>query len=205
MSIDGSVSQWIVDLRRGDSAALEQLWKRYQVALIDEAQKRLRKVPKWLADGEDVAESVLISICRGAATGRFQKLRNRDDLWWLLMCITHEKVVQLVRRETAQKRGSGRVQPETCVVSADRWQRRFSLDQLIGDAPTPEMIATLEEQSRLLMHALPDAQLRRIAGWRIEGYTVPEIAGEMAITPRSVERKLQLIRKKWSRELERVH
>jgi DNA-directed RNA polymerase specialized sigma24 family protein len=55
------------------------------------------------------------------------------------------------------------------------------------------------------MHALPADQLRRIATWRIEGYTVPEIAGEMAITPRSVEHKLQLIRKKWSRELERAH
>jgi DNA-directed RNA polymerase specialized sigma24 family protein len=205
MSSVGSVSQWITRLRRGDSIALEMLWERYQAKLVDEAQRRLRKLPKWIADKEDVAESVLISICRGAKAGRLQHLRNCDELWWLLLCITHEKVVRIVRREQSEKRGSGRVFPEASMISKQPRDRRFSLDQLIGDAPSPDFVASLNDQSRLLMHSLPDDQLRRIATCRIEGYTVPEIAGEMAITPRSVERKLQLIRKKWSRELERAH
>ena len=64
MSSVGSVSQWITRLRRGDSIALEMLWERYQAKLVDEAQRRLRKLPKWIADKEDVAESVLISVCR---------------------------------------------------------------------------------------------------------------------------------------------
>ena len=111
----------------------------------------------------------------------------------------------MVRREHTQKRGSARVFPEAALASQESCHRRFTLDQLIGDSPSPDFVATLNDQSRRLMHSLPDDQLRRIATWRIEGYTVPEIAGEMSITPRSVERKLQLIRKKWSRELERVH
>ena len=69
MSFDGSVSQWIIRLRRGDTTALELLWERYQAKLVDEAQKRLRKLPRWIADKEDVAESVLISICRGRQGG----------------------------------------------------------------------------------------------------------------------------------------
>jgi DNA-directed RNA polymerase specialized sigma24 family protein len=205
MSFTDSVSEWIPQLRRGDSDALEALWSRYQAELVEEAQKRLRKLPKGVADGEDIAESVLISVCRAAYAGRLQHLRDRDDLWWLLLCITHEKVVRIVRRELSQKRGSGRVRPEASVASNSRFGRRFSLDQLISSAPSPDFVATLNDQSRHLMHSLPDDRMRRIAVCRIEGYTVPEIADEMEITPRSVERKLQLIRKKWARELERAH
>ena len=48
---------------------------------------------------------------------------------------------------------------------------------------------------------LRNDQLREIAILRIEGYNVAEIAQKLAIGMRAVERKLQLIRKKWKREL----
>ena len=49
--------------------------------------------------------------------------------------------------------------------------------------------------------ALRDDSLRRIAIFRIEGFTAPEIADELRVSTRTVERKLKLIREAWSKEL----
>jgi len=196
-----SVSQWIASLKAGELDAAQKLWDRYRPRLIDRARSELARVPKRVADEEDVAQNVFLSLCCGAAAGRFSDVRNRDDLWWLLLAMTQQKSVDLIRRETAQKRGGGRVQPESALAGDSGASRGLSFDQLIGNAPTPEFIVILEEENRRLMGLLRDDQLRKIAVSRIEGYTVVEIASELALSTRSIERKLQLIRNAWTREL----
>jgi DNA-directed RNA polymerase specialized sigma24 family protein len=155
-----------------------------------------------VADEEDIAASVFHSFCRGAMAGRFQELKNRDDLWWLLLTITRQKVVDHVRRETAQKRGGGHTRLESGLTGPPHHSNGFALDQLIGESPTPEFVIMLEEQHARLLSLLRDDSLRKIAISRIEGYTVPEIAQNLQMSTRSVERKLQLIRGVWSKELQ---
>jgi DNA-directed RNA polymerase specialized sigma24 family protein len=201
MSTSQSVSRWIAHLKEGSSDAAQLLWERYAMRLVELARRRLKNAPKRVSDEEDVAVSVFHSLCRGAAAGRFQNVKNRDDLWWLLLAITKQKVVDHVRRETAQKRGAGRVQLES-VVSDPNDSHRFALDHLIGDDPTPEFIVMLAEQHEQLLGLLRDDHLRKIAIFRIEGFTVPEIADDFHVTTRTIERKLQLIRDAWSKELE---
>jgi RNA polymerase sigma factor (sigma-70 family) len=203
MSLNGSVSQWIVSLRAGEMEAIENLWNRYKQRLVELASSRLADSPKRVADEEDVAQSVFLSLCRGAAAGRFEDVRNRDDLWWLVLAITKQKVVDLVRRETAKKRGGGRVLSEASDTRTGGGQP-LALDQLIGDMPTPELIVMLAEQNQRLLELLDDDRLRKIAVSRIEGYTVGEIATELAVSTRSIERKLQLIRLTWTEELVRA-
>ena len=203
MSLNGSVSQWIVSLRAGEVEAVENLWNRYKQRLVELASRRLADSPKRVADEEDVAQSVFLSLCRGAAAGRFEDVRNRDDLWWLVLAITKQKVVDLVRRETAKKRGGGRVLSEASDTRTGGGQL-LALDQLIGDMPTPELIVMLAEQNQRLLELLDDDRLRKIAVSRIEGYTVGEIAAELAVSTRSIERKLQLIRITWTEELVRA-
>jgi DNA-directed RNA polymerase specialized sigma24 family protein len=59
----------------------------------------------------------------------------------------------------------------------------------------------MNEQCDRLMAALTDDQLRQIARRRLEGYTNAEIAKELGVIERTVERRLQLIRSLWSEEL----
>ena len=40
-----------------------------------------------------------------------------------------------------------------------------------------------------------------VALWRMEGYTVEEIAQRLGYAPRSIKRKLQLIRTIWEKEI----
>ncbi len=78
----------------------------------------------------------------------------------------------------------------------------FALDELIGDEPSPDLVVILEEQHQRLLGLLRDDRLRQVAVFRIEGLAVPEIAAELQVTTRSIERKLALIRGAWSKELE---
>jgi DNA-directed RNA polymerase specialized sigma24 family protein len=189
-----SISEWLAGLKAGEPVAVQKLWERYSAALIRLASSRLRNFPQRLADGEDVAISVFSTLWRGGRAGRFVDVRNRDELWWLLARITQQKCVDLKRRETAKKRGSGKVAP------GDEAQA-YTLDQLIGKEPSPELLTSMDEQYRWLMSLLRDDTTRKVAAYRIEGYTVEEIASRLSIGTRSVERKLQLIRNRWSEEL----
>jgi DNA-directed RNA polymerase specialized sigma24 family protein len=201
MSSTQSVSTCIGHLKIGDLNAAQELWNRYASRLAEIARRKLRDAPVTIADEDDIAASVFRSVCRGAAAGRFADINNRDDLWWLLLAITKQKVVDQIRYESAQKRGRGNVRLEVDVSSSASGEPTFSLDDLVGDSPTPDLLVMLEEQSQRLLELLRDDRLRRIAVSRIEGYTVPEIADSLAVSARSVERKLQLIRKAWGREL----
>jgi RNA polymerase sigma factor (sigma-70 family) len=204
MSSSHSVSQWIASLKAGDLEAVHHLWSRYWPQLINRAKQHLGASPKGMADEEDVAQNVFLSFCRGAAAGRFHDVKNRDELWWLLLAITKQKSVTSVRRELAKKRGGGRVKLESAMSHGEGERRDLSLDRLIGDAPTPDLLAMLKEQNTHLLGVLRDDRLREIARSRIEGYTVVEIADELAVTTRTVERKLQLIRNAWTKELIRA-
>jgi RNA polymerase sigma factor (sigma-70 family) len=204
MAPENSVSAWITGLKTNEAVALQRLWGRYAVWLVALARRKLGNAPKGIADEEDIAQSVFRSVCRGAAAGRFEEVRSRDDLWWLLLAITKQKVVDHIRRETAQKRGAGRVQSEASLAANANDSKGFTLDQLVGEEPTPDFLVILEEQNRRLLGLLRDDRLRQIAISRIEGYTVAEIATELAVSTRSIERKLQLIRSKWARDLSGV-
>jgi len=200
MGAEDSISDWIARLGAEDVQAVQEIWQRYASRLVELAARKLGDAPKRAADEDDIALSVFQSLCRGAAEGRFADVKNRDELWWLLLAITKQKVVSYIRRETAQKRGGGQVRYESG-GAGDSSEPAFQLDLLVSDEPTPELLVTMEDENQRLLGLLRDDRLQQIAIWRLEGYTVAEIAERLSISERSVERKLQLIRRTWAREL----
>jgi DNA-directed RNA polymerase specialized sigma24 family protein len=187
MSSGGSVTHWIGLLKSGDHQAAQPLWERYFQQLVALARQRLRSLPRRAADEEDVALSAFDSFCRDARRGRFPQLGDRDDLWRLLVTITAQKSLDLVRREKAYKRGAG--QP----IAAEA-----NLEEVLGREPTPEFAALVADECRRLLDRLPGEELRAIAVWKMEVYGTEEIADKLRCVPRTVERRLQVIRKLWS-------
>jgi DNA-directed RNA polymerase specialized sigma24 family protein len=192
---DRSVTAWLTGLRRGESQAAHQLWERYFDELTRVARRRLASTPKRAFDEEDVALSVLDTVCRGAAEGRFKELSDRHDMWLLLLAITRQKAVDRIRAGQAQKRGGGLERGES--VFAD--QSGAGLEAVLATTPDAEFLIDMDERCRHLMSALPDDTLRQVAQYRLEGHTVPEIARHFNHTTRWVERKLAMIRKVWSK------
>ena len=194
---DGSVTRWIGDLVASadpDSAA-QKLWERYFDRLVHLARDRLRAISRGPADAEDAALSAFDSFCRGVAAGRFPRLDDRDDLWALLVTITVRKASDQVRRERRQKRGGGRVRGEQELGRADAGGG--GLDEVVGREPTPELATMVTEQYLHLLERLSDETLRRIAAWKLEGYSIEEIATRLGCGRRTVERKLGVIRSIW--------
>lgn len=194
MPSDGSVTRWIDQLHRGDAAAASQLWDRYFHRLVALARKKLADAPRGMADEEDVALSALESFCRDAEKGRFPDLEDRHDLWRILVVITVRKAGHLRRDETRQKRG-GPVHAAEEGESADR-----RLEALLSREPDPGTAALAADEHHRLMGLLGEDELRRVAQRRMDGGSVEEIARELGYAPRSIKRKLHLIREIWQKE-----
>jgi DNA-directed RNA polymerase specialized sigma24 family protein len=153
-------------------------------------------MPRRDEDEEDVALSVFDVLCRGAAAGRFEILKTRDDLWRLLVAVTAKKVIDRHRRRETDKRGSGNVRGHSIVAKAEDCELG-GFDQFSGQDPSPAFLVMVEERHRELLSRLRDDTLRQVAQLRMEGYSNEEIAARLTISLRSVERKLRLIREEW--------
>lgn len=196
---DGSVTRWIGELKAGDLAAAQPLWERYFDRLVRLARARLltSRLPSAEADEEDAALSAFDSFCAGAVRGRFPQLADRDDLWRLLVLITARKVQAQGRRHRRRKRGGGLVRSEADLPDGGQGAGAEGLDELAGVVPTPEFAAMVAEECRLLLDALGEESLRRVALARMGGYTDDEIAERLGCARRTVARRLDLIRKTW--------
>jgi DNA-directed RNA polymerase specialized sigma24 family protein len=195
MSTPGSVTQWIDGLRAGESVAAQELWECYFRRMVSLARKKLQGTPRRAADEEDVALSAFDSFCRGAEQGRFPQLDDRDDLWQVLVMITARKALQWTRHECREKRGGGKILTEADLAGAG--ESGGGLAGVIGAEPTPEFAAQVADECRRLLDCLPDSQLRSSALWKMEGDSVEEIAARLGCVPRTIERRLRVIRSCW--------
>lgn len=188
-SVD-SVTRWFVELRDGNQDAAALLWEHYFPRLVTVARQRFGADTDAAYDAEDAVQSVLHVIWRGAIQGRYAKIDSRDALWKLLVTATRNRVIDRERRQGAAKRGG------------DRQQVPLE-PEMVAPEPTPEMVAIMDEELVSLLKSLRDDTLRRIAIARLEGYSKPEIAKELEVSERTIDRKLELIRGDWQKRLDR--
>src|SRR5262249_28458285 len=109
--------------------------------------------------------------------------------------LTRRKVSDQLRHDRTQRRGGGHVIGEAVLDDGGA-----GLDRLPGPEPTPEFAAVVAEEYRLRVEAPGGETVRRVANWKLEGYTADEVAARLGCTRRSVQRKLALIRQEWCGE-----
>jgi RNA polymerase sigma factor (sigma-70 family) len=194
----GSVTQWITDIRDGESFAATEMWNRYYQRLVHLARKKLRNAPRRVADEEDVALNTFEGFCRSAEAGRFPKLDDRDDLWQVLVMLTARKAANQMKYYSRKKRGGGLVRGESIFATFDSDEERRAIDEVAGTDPTPEFSSRIAIQLAEMLDQLGDEQLKTIAISKMKGYTNEELAGQMSVTTRTVERKLERIREHWA-------
>jgi DNA-directed RNA polymerase specialized sigma24 family protein len=147
-------------------------------------------------DAEDIALSAFNSFCEGVKKKRFPSLSDRHGLWKLLVSITIHKVLHAIRNQQTLKRGGDFRELKELDSATDSIA---AVDLLVSREPSPEFAAELVEQFERLMHSLNDQELMQYATWKMEGYSNEEIALKVNRSTRTVERKLNLIRKIWIR------
>jgi DNA-directed RNA polymerase specialized sigma24 family protein len=145
-------------------------------------------------DPEPLPESLarrVDQVCnRCEAAWKAAMLPRLDCLWGLLVTITARKAARQVRDETSRKRRGA-----APVADADA-----ILAEALSRGPSPEFAAGVAEECRRLVARLGDQDLQAVALLRLEGYSVAEVAGRLGCAPRTVKRKLALIRTVWEKE-----
>ena len=196
MSNDNSVTRWIEGLKAGDAKDIERLWNRYFHRLVRLAGAKLPGHCRRAFDEEDVALSAFQSFCDRASRGQFQRLSDRSDLWRLLTVLTVRKAIMAMRHHTRQKRGGGHVSGESGLTACADPDLE-SLSEFLGREPTPDDAAQFSEAVENLFGRLVETTLKTIALRKLHGYTNEEIARELGVNARTIDRKLRLIRAVW--------
>lgn len=178
-------------LRKGDGAAAEKIWSRFFDRLVSVARRAMQTSNRRVADEEDVASTVLASLCSQAERGQLPDIHNRDDLWRMLLARLRNEVVDHVRNDARAKRGSGRVRGDSV------WGTSIGLDGVDGLEPTPQLLIEMEEELQLLLSKLPNAILRTIVNLKLQCYSNSEIALQLGVSERTIERKLCIVRECW--------
>ena len=191
---DSSVTRWLERLETGDDVAAEKLWNAYFDRLVHLAHGRLQAKFRKVNDAEDIALSAFHSFCRGVENKKFPGLSDRDGLWRLLVSITIHKLLNAVRDQKRMRRGGLFQELNGLDSSSDSIA---AVNQIVSREPSPEFAAYVAEQYELMMMSLGDDELVQLATWKMEGFSNEEIAKKVNRTTRTVERKLQLIRKIW--------
>jgi DNA-directed RNA polymerase specialized sigma24 family protein len=192
MSTPGSVTTWVKVLRDGDQEAAAQLWERYFNRLSGYVRAMFGQARSGVADENDVAISAFHSFCRRVEDNHYENLRDRDDLWRILVVIARAKAIDWFRYENAAKRKSGSPQGDVF------------LEEVVSPEPTPQFMAELLDEIRHLVDLLrgEDSTLSLIALRKFEGYSSAEIAAELSRNVRTVERKVERIRALWMADAE---
>jgi RNA polymerase sigma factor (sigma-70 family) len=171
------------------------IWRRYFRDLLELARKNLNQRVRRREDEEDVIQSMYKSFCLRQQRGEFD-LASRDALWKLLVTITLRKARNAAKKQTRGRRDVGREQ--TIFDQDDGKSGQWALEQMDAAGPSPAEAAVLNGALERRLEALADPELRQIALLRLEGYTNREIADQFDCTERSIERRMERIRNKWT-------
>jgi RNA polymerase sigma factor (sigma-70 family) len=198
--MEDPITEWMRQLQSGSQEAAGRIWEHYFRKLYAFARKRISTRMRRAYDEEDVALSAFHSMCEGMTAGRFPDLTDRDNLWRLMLTITVRKIAIRQRYDHREKRDAALLITESGLF-ASLPESSLGLDALPNAEPTPDFAAEMTETCNALFQALSEDNLRDIARLKIEGYTNGEIADKLAVTRRTVERKLERIRREWSEQL----
>lgn len=191
---DSSVKEWLGRLEAGDDLAAARLWNVYFDRLVHLAHSRLQAKHRKVSDAEDIALSAFYSFCRGVENKKYPGLSDSHGLWRLLVSITIHKLLHVVRDQKRLKRGGHFHELRGFDSSSDSIA---AVNQIVSREPSPEFAMEVAEQYERMMLSLGDKDLVQLATWKMEGFSNDEIAKKLNRATRTVERKLQLIRKIW--------
>ena len=196
MQENQSITWWVQELKQGDEDAANELWQRYFHRLVGLARQRLGAGARRVADEEDIAICTFRSLCDGVEQGKMDGIGDRDDLWRLLATITARKSAGQIRHDSRQKRGVGKVRGHSVFEGNGDGEQAAGFDRVMSEEPTPEFLCALADEHHRLVAGLGDERLEQIAQW-----SAAEMADQLGISKRSVERKLERIREYWKQEL----
>jgi RNA polymerase sigma factor (sigma-70 family) len=180
-----SFDRFLGDLREGDEAAARRLFAEFAPRLINLARVRLDRRLRSKVDPDDVALSVMRTVCLRLQQGEFC-LEGWDSLWGLMVRVTLRKCARWAEYFGAQQRDVGREQGLPGAGGGERaWEPAAG-----GEGPE-EALHLEETLAEALRGLTPDQE--KILKLRLEGLQQGEIAAQLDCSQAKVSRTLRFI------------
>lgn len=190
-----AISLWIDQLRDSNDLAARLVWEHFANRLFAIASAKIRSHSRRVYDAEDALQSMFHSICSGLAEGRFPDLTDRTSLWRLMLVITNQKIANRLRFDQQQRRDIRRTLTDSVFIQREVIGAGSIDDLMLSREPTPEFAAEFHETCGTLFDRLKDPVLEQVVALRLEGFTDSEIAEKMDCSRRTVQRRLEIVRR----------
>ncbi len=195
----GEITLLLQKIVEAPDAAMHGLWEHFFERLVRQASREIARKPQRAKDEEDVAIEAMNSFFNGLKRGKFDEIQSRTDLWQVLVVITARKATRAYRDERTQKRGGGKVLGES-VLRKHSSEGAGRLEHVAAVEPDQFVDLVFSEMLERLTE-LGDGTLRIVAKRKLEGFTIAEIAEELNVVPRTIDRKIQRIKSIWESDL----
>jgi RNA polymerase sigma-70 factor (ECF subfamily) len=192
MASDPSFDEIMARLRAGQNDAATEVFNRYAGRLLGLARKQLDPLVLQKVDPEDVVQSVFRSFFVRNMEGRFGEFASWDNLWGMLVVLTHWKCGRRMDYFHAACRDVDREVPAE--QPPDHGQSGSDVG-VRDDEPTPSEAAMLTDTVERLMRSL-EGRHREILTLSLQGYAPAQISERLGCTERTVYRVLERV-KEW--------
>ena len=169
----------IAGIRAGDERAVVDLLQRYEIEVRRFLRFQLSSPSlRRLVDSVDLCQSVFFAFVEDVRRGKHRSL-TQDQLKALLMAIARNRLVDVARRQRAQKRGSGRVvNAATDVMGA-----------LADQRPGPAEIVERDDAFAAVMEAIAAVD-RDVVRRRLNGESWNDLAESEKSSPEAIRKRV---------------
>jgi RNA polymerase sigma-70 factor, ECF subfamily len=201
----GSITRDAADLRSPDALVREQaarrIWERFEPRLLELVRRRLNPRIRVRADEDDLVQSMFKSFFAIGHDGDRAPPADREELWRLLVWMAMCKIANTAHKHHAMRRDVRREDPQAGSPELSGSKLAGWMAELEDrDSLTPQEAAVFHEEFDRLLCKLPE-QLQQIFVWKLQGHTNAEIGRMINRTERTVELKMQIIRKTLEQDL----
>jgi RNA polymerase sigma-70 factor, ECF subfamily len=183
---DETEEQLVQRAAAGETAALELFLLQHRRGLLRYLERRIPPELRRLLEPQDVLQDVYFEVFRNI--GSFKSNEPGMAVRWLLR-IARNRVIDLVRMQQAEKRGSGRAMGLEGEVGNDDDSMIALLQNLAIHERTPSQSAVVHELTATLgrcIGRLPEDYRMAIRSRYLEGLDVAQTAQRMGRTPGAV-------------------
>jgi DNA-directed RNA polymerase specialized sigma24 family protein len=205
----GKTGGGIPRLEPAERHSLEQLWLRHRKSMIARATRLIvhLRIDETDYDADEAVDNAILRICSPANRGKLGAAQESSQLLKLFFAILKREILAAKDRTKSLKQGGGglsRLAPDGEPHDAPTWaevpprdgflRRDIELDQVPSPRAPVGGDVIEEDCFEAFLEHLDSPLLRTIASMRRQGYHRDEIADRLHLAPRTIQRKLAIIR-----------
>ncbi len=183
-TIEPEITACLLRVRSGSTDAFVILFNFYIQRLRGYVVGRLSDRDRGEGIEDDLSVETMYCLWFDLSGGRFSKVNNRDELWYAIMRIAKSRMIDRHRYLSRIRRAAIKTISLSSLVIGSKTQSE--IDQFI-----------IYDAWKLFTESLEDQQLKELVRMKMDGLSSDVVAEQLGLVPRTVQRKLKIIRELW--------